>query len=221
MEAQQPQGLAAEVSEAELLTRASALRPCPAVLPASPPAPGRTATVWGQGKAAYDKVAGSKVQPGEEECHICRDDVPASVRLKPCAHSICLGCVEQLRAKNIFRYESRGPYALRAGTRAAAACLREREVSATCLPLRCRADKGIKCPFCRTYVDLYEPCNRFEGGPGALCARSTHPASPHAPHAPHHLYSPSPAHDTLRHTNRSCHGCHICAWDLQGGSRAQ
>ncbi|EFJ52520.1 hypothetical protein VOLCADRAFT_103016 [Volvox carteri f. nagariensis] len=39
---------------------------------------------------------------------------------------ICFGCVENLRAKNIFR-----------------------------------ADKGVKCPFCRQYVTQYEPCNRF------------------------------------------------------------
>ncbi|KXZ46485.1 hypothetical protein GPECTOR_43g921 [Gonium pectorale] len=62
--------------------------------------------------------------PRAQECHICKDDVPASVSLRPCGHMICFACVENLRAKNIFR-----------------------------------ADKGVKCPFCRTYVTQYEPCN--------------------------------------------------------------
>ncbi|GIL45827.1 hypothetical protein Vafri_2965 [Volvox africanus] len=83
-----------------------------------------TATVWGQGKAAILAATNRKIQPGEEECHICKDDVPASVTLRPCGHMVCFGCVENLRAKNIFR-----------------------------------ADKGVKCPFCRQYVTQYEPCN--------------------------------------------------------------
>ncbi|GLI63988.1 hypothetical protein VaNZ11_007100 [Volvox africanus] len=83
-----------------------------------------TATVWGQGKAAILAATNKKIQPGEEECHICKDDVPASVTLRPCGHMVCFGCVENLRAKNIFR-----------------------------------ADKGVKCPFCRQYVTQYEPCN--------------------------------------------------------------
>ncbi|KAG2448805.1 hypothetical protein HYH02_006156 [Chlamydomonas schloesseri] len=83
-----------------------------------------TATVWGNGKAAIIAASNRKIRPGEEECFICKDDVPASVALRPCGHKICFGCVENLRAKNIFR-----------------------------------ADKGVKCPFCRQYVEQYDPCN--------------------------------------------------------------
>ena len=49
-----------------------------------------------------------------------RADVPISVGLRPCDHKVCFACVENLRAKNIFKQ-----------------------------------DKGIKCPFCRAYVDEY------------------------------------------------------------------
>eukprot|EP00198_Chlamydomonas_reinhardtii_P001233 XP_001690568.1 predicted protein [Chlamydomonas reinhardtii] len=83
-----------------------------------------TATVWGNGKAAIIASNNRKIRPGEEECFICKDDVPASVALRPCGHKVCFGCVENLRAKNIFR-----------------------------------ADKGVKCPFCRQYVEQYDPCN--------------------------------------------------------------
>lgn len=63
-----------------------------------------TATVWGQGRAAISlsSMAG-KVQDGEEECMICRDDVPACVSFQPCSHAVCFACVENMRAKNIFK----------------------------------------------------------------------------------------------------------------------
>ncbi len=78
-----------------------------------------TASVWGQGRAALKLSQRKGVADGEEECHICRDG-PASVSFKPCAHKVCFACVENMRAKNIFRQ-----------------------------------DKGVKCPFCRAFVDEY------------------------------------------------------------------
>lgn len=40
---------------------------------------------------------------GEEECHICRDEIPATIAFMPCKHKVCFGCVENMRAKNIFK----------------------------------------------------------------------------------------------------------------------
>lgn len=62
-----------------------------------------TATVWGQGKLAMAVHRQRKLREGEEECFVCRNDVPASVALQPCGHKVCVACVENLRAKNIFR----------------------------------------------------------------------------------------------------------------------
>jgi hypothetical protein len=64
-----------------------------------------TANVWGQGRAAQQLAtqAASLVKDAEEECMICRDDVPATIAFVPCAHRVCFACVENMRAKNIFR----------------------------------------------------------------------------------------------------------------------
>ncbi|KAL6753396.1 hypothetical protein V8C86DRAFT_2727495 [Haematococcus lacustris] len=78
-----------------------------------------TSSVWGQGRRAISVTR--KLQQGEDECFVCRDDVPASVGLRPCGHKLCAVCVENMRAKNIFK-----------------------------------ADKGVKCPFCRQFVEGYE-----------------------------------------------------------------
>lgn len=64
-----------------------------------------TANVWGQGRAVA-KVA-TNLKEGEEECMICRNDVPASVGFQPCKHTVCFACVENMRAKNIFKARSR------------------------------------------------------------------------------------------------------------------
>eukprot|EP00878_Enallax_costatus_P000641 GHUV01000746.1.p2 GENE.GHUV01000746.1~~GHUV01000746.1.p2 ORF type:complete len:248 (+),score=65.02 GHUV01000746.1:178-921(+) len=82
-----------------------------------------TASVWGQGRqaSALSAQAAKRMGKGDEECHICRDDVPATISFVPCKHKVCFGCVENMRAKNIFK-----------------------------------ADKGIRCPFCRQYVDGYQ-----------------------------------------------------------------
>ena len=84
-----------------------------------------TATVWGGAQKAMLASTARKLQPGEDECMICRDDVPASVKFISCGHTACFFCVEQLRAKNVFK-----------------------------------ADKGVKCPFCRAYIESYTPANR-------------------------------------------------------------
>ena len=80
-----------------------------------------TATVWGQGKSALLATKQRKLRDGEEECFVCRNDVPASVCLLPCTHKVCVACVENLRAKNIFK-----------------------------------SDAGVKCPFCRAFIDQYD-----------------------------------------------------------------
>lgn len=88
-----------------------------------------TASVWGQGRAALQLSQRRGLQPGEEECMICRDEVPASVSFQPCGHKVCFTCVENMRAKNIFK-----------------------------------KDVGVKCPFCRAYVDGYQAATQRCGG---------------------------------------------------------
>ncbi len=65
-----------------------------------------TASVWGQGLAAMRlsaQVAVTGMREGDEECHICRDDIPATIAFVPCKHKVCFGCMEHMRAKNIFK----------------------------------------------------------------------------------------------------------------------
>jgi hypothetical protein len=65
-----------------------------------------TASVWGQGLAAIKlsaQVASRGMREGDEECHICRDDIPATIAFVPCKHKVCFGCMENMRAKNIFK----------------------------------------------------------------------------------------------------------------------
>jgi hypothetical protein len=49
------------------------------------------------------QVASVGMREGDEECHICRDDVPATIAFVPCKHKVCFGCMERMRAKNIFK----------------------------------------------------------------------------------------------------------------------
>ena len=53
-----------------------------------------TATLWGRGRMI---AAHRKLREGEEECWVCREDVPASVGLKPCGHKVM--AVDRLSAK--------------------------------------------------------------------------------------------------------------------------
>ena len=64
-----------------------------------------TASVWGQGRAAIhlSNQAAALVNDADEECMICRDDVPATIAFVPCSHRVCFACVENMRAKNIFK----------------------------------------------------------------------------------------------------------------------
>ena len=65
-----------------------------------------TASAWGQGLAAMmlsAQVASVGMREGDEECHICRDDVLATIAFVPCKHKVCFGCMERMRAKNIFK----------------------------------------------------------------------------------------------------------------------
>jgi hypothetical protein len=62
--------------------------------------------VWGNGRTAISLAKQRPLAQGEEECAICRDDVPASVSFKPCGHAVCFACVENMRAKNIFKADA-------------------------------------------------------------------------------------------------------------------
>jgi hypothetical protein len=72
-----------------------------------------TASVWGQGLAAIklSALASRGMQEGDEECHICRDDIPATIAFVPCKHKVCFNCMENMRAKNIFKVSSHAPVA--------------------------------------------------------------------------------------------------------------
>jgi hypothetical protein len=63
--------------------------------------------MWGQGRAAVNLSAAAAAEGqgvGEDnECMICRDEVPACVAFRPCSHAVCFACVENMRAKNIFK----------------------------------------------------------------------------------------------------------------------
>jgi hypothetical protein len=107
------------------------------------------AKVWGGSTSTADR---DRLPKGDEPCHICGEDAMVEVKLQPCQHEICLGCCNAMRANVVFKVSPRGPLrgappaTLRhvwAGFRAAAAS-----------PCRClQADAGLKCPFCRDYVD--------------------------------------------------------------------
>jgi hypothetical protein len=68
-----------------------------------------TASVWGQGRAAVAlsaSIASTLQVNGAvplDECHICRDDIPVAIAFVPCSHKVCFGCVENMRAKNVFK----------------------------------------------------------------------------------------------------------------------
>lgn len=72
-----------------------------------------TASVWGQGLAAIklSALASRGMQEGDEECHICRDDIPATIAFVPCKHKVCFNCMENMRAKNIFKVGLYAPMA--------------------------------------------------------------------------------------------------------------
>lgn len=69
-----------------------------------------TASVWGQGRAAVALSASIAstlhvvdMAATLDECHICRDDIPVAIAFVPCSHKVCFGCVENMRAKNVFK----------------------------------------------------------------------------------------------------------------------
>jgi hypothetical protein len=174
-----------------------------------------TATVWGQGRAAACLTSqAGRLGAGDEECMICRDEVAASVAFQPCGHAVCFGCVESMRAKNIFKVGRRGgpgggaggrgragQGGARGARRAAAGARRPVRACPQLPPRPCRrarassgglpassrrrarcpaamrapsaraprhavpslamqADKGVKCPFCRCYIDGYRSLKR-------------------------------------------------------------
>ena len=110
-----------------------------------------TASVWGNGKAAHLASQHRKLEEGDEECMICRsDERPASVALMPCKHKVCIHCVETMRASNIFKVR---PASLCCAVPALRSCRDPVD------PLQ--ADKGVKCPFCRGFVEQYDALGRL------------------------------------------------------------
>lgn len=58
-----------------------------------------TSSVWGSKTGHTERRA---LKPGEEACAICLENA-VEVKFRPCAHELCLQCVNQLRASNIFK----------------------------------------------------------------------------------------------------------------------
>ncbi|KAL4435864.1 hypothetical protein ABPG77_000626 [Micractinium sp. CCAP 211/92] len=80
-------------------------------------------SAWGGGVGG-SSAERSRLPKGEEDCHICGADSPVEIKLQPCNHELCLGCVNSMRNANILR-----------------------------------PDAGLKCPFCREFVDGFTDMN--------------------------------------------------------------
>ena len=124
------------------------------------------ASVWGNGKASLLAAINRKLEEGEEECMICRDDVPASVKFSPCNHVVCFGCVESMRARNIFKVCGRSRAQLQVLF----------HMCQTDFPFASlQADKGVRCPFCRQFIEQYTSLQRYGLPASEFCAsRSSH-----------------------------------------------
>jgi len=44
-----------------------------------------------------------RLEEGDDECMICCGGVPASIGLLPCKHSVCISCMEAMRARNVLK----------------------------------------------------------------------------------------------------------------------
>ncbi|KAL4458757.1 hypothetical protein ABPG75_013622 [Micractinium tetrahymenae] len=80
-------------------------------------------SAWGGG-AGGSSADRARLPKGQEDCHICGADSPVEIKLQPCKHELCLGCVNSMRNANILR-----------------------------------PDAGLKCPFCREFVDGFTDMN--------------------------------------------------------------
>lgn len=64
-------------------------------------------SAWGKPGASrggeQDALVADRPPEGAATCLICRAEVIASVLFGPCGHKMCLGCVEQTRARNIYK----------------------------------------------------------------------------------------------------------------------
>ena len=62
-----------------------------------------TASVWGQ-SSSHEKQA---LKEGENTCCVCLE-AAVEVQFQPCAHQLCLECVNRIRAANIFKVSAGG-----------------------------------------------------------------------------------------------------------------
>ena len=109
-------------------------------------------SVWG--RINRDEVAQEQDDTSntEEQCTICYNGAQ-SVRFKPCNHAACKNCVDDLRRTNIFKV------CVQSSLPALPADHTDLQVL-TALAYA-QADAGVKCPYCRTYVENYEPLERY------------------------------------------------------------
>lgn len=105
------------------------------------------ANAWGR-RLTYEIAPKEETENFEgEECNICCANT-VTVSFRPCNHVACKTCVDNLRRNNIFRVRL---------------CERARE----CADHQClvrdamQADAGVKCPYCRSYVESYMPLDKY------------------------------------------------------------
>ena len=92
-----------------------------------------------------------EIKPGQTECNLCSAG-PEAVTFQPCDHRACRACVNKLRAVNIFKVQLRLfilTFILLTANLLLDVAIRIAKVWIV-MP---QADKGIRCPWCRQFVE--------------------------------------------------------------------
>ena len=105
------------------------------------------AGVWGRPVHAEAEVE-QDILDSDFACSICFTK-PQSVRFRPCKHAACKTCVDSLRRTNIFKV---------CNCNSITSILSDLPQPTFKFPLQ--ADAGVKCPYCRGYVEGYEPLEK-------------------------------------------------------------
>lgn len=124
-----------------------------------------TKVAWG-GNAWGNNANAPTREPynGESACCICFN-APEEVRFSPCKHEVCRPCLDRLRQANIFKVNFCGTNGCRSGFDIEHSYF-QAFGDTLCGP---QADAGVKCPFCRQYVEGYNPIS--EGYDALLALR--------------------------------------------------
>ena len=63
------------------------------------------APAWNKPQDEKEDKEEFELKEGETECYICFNSA-AKIQLKPCKHTACIGCVQQLRRANILKVQN-------------------------------------------------------------------------------------------------------------------